>query len=359
VVLLRTFAIAMLALSAGACGGAESATGPSYPDCTEAAEECLDRLDVGSGLSLPFYRNFSLTTPNPAITQAIIVVHGVDRDANDFYHTVATAAKQAEEEGTTLVLAPHFECPDDSPPSGDVYWQCTGGGDWTHGYADASGAASPVYSYAVVDTFVSDLAKKATFPNLTKVIVTGLSAGGQLTERYAETNEIDPVSGVALEYIVLSPSSYAYLDPDRLADGATCSAEGGCSGAFTPYWDASSCSAYDQYPYGLEGRSGYVAVPSAHDLEAHYVARDVTLTVGSEDTLANAAGTDMDTSCEANAQGIDRVARAVDFWNRVNARFGAHHPLIVVPGCMHSETCMYFSPELRNLLFPAPPTGGP
>jgi hypothetical protein len=76
------------------------------------------------------------------------------------------------------------------------------------------------------------------------------------------------------------------------------------------------------------------------------------MTVGSEDTLANAAGTDMDTSCEAEAQGIDRLARAITFWNRVKAAYGAEHPLFVVPGCMHSTTCMNYSPTLRDLLFP-------
>jgi hypothetical protein len=354
---LRPILVATMSLTLGACRGAVSATGPSYPDCSAAVEECVDRLDVGSGLSLPFYRNFSLTTPNAAITQAILVVHGSNRDANNFYHTVETASEQAGQSATTIVVAPRFECPDDSPPSGDVYWQCTGD-DWAYGYPDASGAAVPVSSYAVIDQLVSLLATKATFPNLANVIVTGMGAGGQLTQRYAATNAIDPVAGAALEYIVLSPSSYAYLDPDRLSEDATCSAEGGCTGAFTPYWDASSCSDYDQYHYGLEGRSGYVAVPSVSALQAQYVARDVTLSVGDQDTLANAAGTDMDTSCEANAQGVDRLARAVTFWNRVHSQYQARHPLTVVSGCMHSETCMYDSPELRSVLFPTASAGG-
>jgi hypothetical protein len=182
--------------------------------------------------------------------------------------------------------------------------------------------------------------------------VTGVGSGGQLTQRYAATNEIDPTAGVALEYVVVAPSSYVYLDADRLSEGATCSAEGGCTGPFVPYWDASSCSDYDQYHYGLEGRTGYVAVPGVSALQAQYVARRVTLTVGDQDTLANAAGTDLDTSCEADAQGIDRLVRAVNLWNRVGAAYHAAHPLLVVPGCMHSGACMYSSPELQGLLFP-------
>jgi hypothetical protein len=26
--------------------------------------------------------------------------------------------------------------------------------------------------------------------------------------------------------------------------------------------------------------------------------------------------------------------------------------LTIVPGCMHSRSCMYFSPEVRSVLFP-------
>ncbi len=248
-------------------------------------------------------------------------------------------------------MAPRFECSDDSPPSGTVYWQCSGD-DWSHGFADASGAEPPVYSYAVVDQIITLLADKHTFPNLAQVVVTGLGSGGQLTQRYAATNAIDPVAGVGIQYLVVGPSSYVYLDADRPAVDTTCSAEG-CTGSFTPYWDASSCSSYDQYYYGIEGRSGYVGVPSAATLQAQYVARDVTIAVGSEDTLANAAGTGLDTSCGANAQGVDRVARALGFWNRVHTQYGAKHQLSVVPGCMSSRTCMYFSPELRGVLFPA------
>lgn len=337
------------AIFLAACGAGASAV--DYPACDAGAEQCLDELPVGQGLQLPFYRNFSLTGSNADVTQAVIVVHGSSRDANNFFYTVETAAEQAGADQTTLVVAPHFECPDDSPPAGTVYWQCSGR-DWAHGFRDATGAAQPIYSYAVVDQIVAALADKSTFPRLTRVVITGLSAGGQLTQRYAETNQLDPLPGAELSYLVLSPSSYAWLDPTRPAQGATCSADGGCSAPFSPYWDAAQCSDYDSYYYGLENRSGYVALPSLSALQAQYVARDVTYLVGSEDTLANAAGTDLDTSCEANAQGVDRVARAIDFWNEVTSTYQARHPLVIVPGCMHSRTCMYFSPELRGLLFP-------
>jgi pimeloyl-ACP methyl ester carboxylesterase len=304
-----------------------------YPTCSSPTEQCLDRIDVGSGLAMPIYRNVSLSVPNANITEGVVVVHGSSRDANNFFYSVITAAAEAGIDASTAVIAPHFQCGGDSPPSGDVYWQCSGD-DWSHGYADANGAMPSIYSYAVMDAIVSALANKNTFPNLTRIVVTGLSAGGQFTQRYAATNAIDPMAGAPVRYVVLSPSSYVYMDANRPAPTA-------------------GCADYDDYYYGLENRSGYVGIPSVQTIRQQYVARDLVYFVGSEDTLANAAGTDLDTSCEANTQGADRVARATSFVSTMQKTYDAEGTLTIVPGCMHSRTCMYFSPQVRQALFGA------
>ncbi len=334
-----------------ACGNSTPAD-LSYPTCSSAGQECLDDLQMDPRRAVPFIRNFSLSTPNPAITQAIIVVHGSDRDAGYFFQTVSIAAEQAGLDGQTLIVAPHFQCDDDPIRSGDVRWLCDGGPeDWSHGGPEQSEDTPAIYSFTVIDRMVAAFADKTIFPNLQSVVVTGLSAGGQFTQRYAATNGIDPVTGIAMKYVDLSPSSYVYLDPDRLSSGSLCQASGGCEGTFVPYYDAAHCPGYDDYHYGLENRTGYVAIPSADDLRAQYLSRDVTYMVGDGDVLANAAGTGMDTSCEANAQGIDRLSRAINFWNAMRMEYQATHPLVVVPGCEHSRTCMYYSLEVRSAIF--------
>jgi hypothetical protein len=305
------------------CGGGSTQT-------VDLSVAELDTFDVGQGLHIPIYRSAPLEQPNTAVTQAIIVVHGSSRDATDFFHTVWTAAQQGGVDGTTLVVAPHFLCSDDKPASDEVYFKCSGA-DWTHGYRDENGAATPIYSYEIIDSLVRRLADKTVFPNLQHVTVTGLSAGGQLTNRYAEFSDVDPLAGVDLKYVVLSPSSYAWLDGNRPES-------------------TQGCSGYDDYFYGLENRTGYVAeLPSAM-IQQRYAARNVSYFVGDQDTLANAAGTNMDTSCQANAQGADRIERAKNFWNVMKTTYQSAHPLTIVPGCPHSETCMYFSPELRDAL---------
>ncbi len=291
-----------------------------YPGCTSATEQCLERIPVGDRM-LPIYRNVSLVTPNPAITQAVIVIQNGTRNANNMFYAVATAASQSGLDDKTAILAPHFECNGDDPPAGDVYWACDDNSNgWVHGIADASGAESPIYAYAIVDQLVHALANKATFPHLTRVVVTGMSGGGQFTQRYAASNLIDPVAGVAMSYTVVAPSSFMWPNanrPDALCDG------------------------YDTYPYGLEQLAGYLTIPGEATIAKQLATRDVHYLVGSEDTLANAPGTGLDTSCHANAEGVDRIERMTNYTQALGVT------PTVVPGCMHSHACMFYSPEGR------------
>jgi hypothetical protein len=319
----------VLALAACNSGGDAPAVNASYPACTTDAQQCLDSFAV-SGHAMPIYRNVSLAAPNAAITHAVIVVHASRRDASNYFYSAMTAAEQAGADGTTAVIAPHFECGKDHPPAGQLVWQCSGD-DWSHGYGDTTWNVS---SYAVIDAIVQQLANKALFPNLTRVVVTGMGSGGQLAQRYAATNQIDPLSGIAISYAVVSPSSYVWLDSTRPQTTA------GCSG-------------YDDYYYGLQHRTGYVAIPSAEQIADELVARDVTYLVGSEDTLASQGTSGLDTSCGANAQGVDRLSRAQAFVSTVQSR-GAARTLTIVPGCTSSRDCMFYSPELRSLVLPEP-----
>jgi poly(3-hydroxybutyrate) depolymerase len=321
--------LSLLALALAACHADDSIDNVPYPSCSANAEQCLDSFAV-DGHAMPLYRNVSLTAPNAAITRAVIVVHGSSRDASNFFYSAMTAAEQDGVDATTAVIAPHFECGDDNPPAGQLAWQCSGD-DWSHGYGDTSWNVS---SYAVIDAVVQQLANKALFPNLTRVVVTGMGSGGQLAQRYAATNQLDPLGGIALSYAVVSPSTYVWLDSTRPASTA------GCSG-------------YDDYYYGLQNRTGYVAIPSAEQIVDELVARDVAYLVGSEDTLANEGESGLDTSCGANAQGPDRLSRAQAFFSTVQSR-GAAHTLTIVPGCMSSRDCMYYAPEVRAVVLGEP-----
>ncbi len=307
----------LLALLAACAHNDDPADEPTYPSCSSASEQCLDAMSVGAQ-SMPFYRNFSLTTANPNVTRAVIIVHASNRNANDYFSDAMAQAQQAGVDGSTIVIAPHFECGDDNPAANQLSWACSGQ-DWSHGYADKVAGVS---SYAIVDDFVTSLADKAMFPNLTRVVITGLGSGGQLVQRYAATNQIDPASGIAISYAPISASSYVWPDATRPSPPA-------------------NCTGFDDYFYGLQNRSGYVGLVTSDAMVANMMGRDIQLFVGSEDVLAN-AGNGMDESCGANAQGIDRLSRA-------NAYAAATaSSLTVVPGCGDDRECMLYAPELRS-----------
>ncbi len=247
----------------------------------------------------------------------MVIIHGSARNANDDFHTMMELADRAIVDDITAVVAPHFECDADHPPPDDLYWACDGVDSWSHGGLDETGSPAPISSYTAMDRLIATLANRQMFPYLTRIVVTGMGAGGQFVDRYAATTGIDPIAGgPTISYAAVAPASYMWLDASR-------------PGSFA---GSADCPSYDAYPYGLDGRTGYVAIPDAATIVDRLTTRDVTYFVGSEDTLAHSANTGLDTSCAANAQGVDRITRAINFDNAIATDRGAAQMLVTHPG---------------------------
>jgi hypothetical protein len=183
-------------------------------------------------------------------------------------------------------------------------------------------------------------------------VVTGHSAGGQFTNRYAGTTRIDKDVHVPVRYLVANPSSYLYLDADRLPAGATCDQKGNCTAEFGPYASTPACPDYNRWRYSMDQRTGYAAKVSDDELRQQMAARDVTYLLGEFDTLPVYG---FDSSCAAMAQGPTRLARGIAYWKYMNSRYGAQHKLLVVPACGHNGRCMYTADGALPLLFPKQP----
>src|SRR5262249_59613544 len=170
--------------------------------------------------------------------------------------------------------------------------------------------------------------------------VAGHSAGGQFVTRYEMANQIHEKLGVPVAYVVANPSSYAYLDSERPdSEGKE----------FRAFGDARNCTTYDNWPYGLKGRSGYSARLNDDQLKKQLVSRPTTSLVGELDTLPLAG---FDSSCPAMAQGPSRFARGRAFANYVNQKYNAQQQIMVVPLCGHSARCMFTSDQVLPILFP-------
>jgi pimeloyl-ACP methyl ester carboxylesterase len=276
-------------------------------------------VPVGEGKLLHVYRSVPLGG-SPAIHAALIMVHGTQRNVDSYFATAIAAAQAAGRFQDTIVIAPRFAANDgnrckDSIGDHELAFPCNG---WKDGQAALN---SRVDSFAAMDAVLALLDDSKRFPNLRRIIVAGHSAGGQYVQRYAAGNRIEPKLKAHVRYVVANPSSYVYLDATRPVAGA-----------------ATKCPGYDKYKYGLEALTGYMAATGAAAIRERYPKRDVTYLVGELDVNQDA---DLDKTCPAMMEGLNRRERGVNFQSYMRSNYGAAHKLFTVPGCGHSAGCMF------------------
>jgi pimeloyl-ACP methyl ester carboxylesterase len=289
------------------------------------------------GRFLKSYQSFSLAAGDSLVTQAVIVVHGVERNANDYFRNMNEAATLAGRASSTIVIAPQFQTTDDVPVADEPFWTSSG---WRAG--DLSSSAGPlprVSSYAALDTILARLSDRVRFARLSRIVVVGHSAGGQLLHRYAATSRVAPtIPDIPIRYIAANPSTWLYLGPERAAGNT-----------FAIPASAASCADYDDWHYGLQNRNTYANALTASLLRQNLMTRDVIVMLGTADTLT----ADLDVSCGAELQGARRYQRGLTFMNYMNAQTpGNGHRLVTVPGVGHSNSAMFASVDGRRAIFP-------
>ena len=296
------------------------------PVKTIAPERMAVATPAGSG-EIPLFLSADWTHPLPGIRRAVIVIHGIDRDAAVTMHGAQAARSSAGAQGqSALLIVPQFLAPVDvrtfQLTPGTLRW---GLDAWSEG-SPARGPA-PIASFDVLDAILQRLADPAILPDLREVVLAGHSAGGQMVQRYAVVAHDNPAlaaRGIRVRYVVANPSSYLYFSDDRPRPV-----------------DVASCPAFNRWRYGLAGAPPYVGATSG--LEARYAALEVIYLLGTADNDPNHIA--LDKSCAADAQGPYRLARGEAFF----AYFKARHPdmttqhLARVPGVAHSSTRMFGS----------------
>jgi hypothetical protein len=244
---------------------------PIPPPVTEIGDQ---RLPVGGGL-LPVFASRDWSQPQPGIRRVVIIVHGYERNAGDYLRHIEGMAPPPD----TLIIAPQFVAPEDvaagNLPAATLRWDRAA---WSSGLP-ASGPA-PQSSFDAIDALLARLGDRAQFPNLTEIVLAGFSAGGQLVQRYVAVGKGEAAigrGGVALRFIVGSPSSFAYFGDARPEPDGTVAAFAG----------AASCPQYNNWKYGFAGNlPPYVAAalaPGMPAIERGYATRDVTYLVGGDD----------------------------------------------------------------------------
>jgi pimeloyl-ACP methyl ester carboxylesterase len=328
--------------------------------CTTATAACEQWITFGSGPARSmFYSTHSLDAPNPTATRALVMVHGAGRNADHYFATATAAGFLAGALDNTVIVAPRFIASPDKPQPNEVMWP-NGSDSWRSGGMSPSNPT--LSSFDFLDEILRKLANKKNFPNLTKIVVAGHSAGGQVATRYAMTNKVHGTLGVEITYVVANPSSYAWPTavrplPTGDADPATADKEAlGPNGekvntrfTFGPF-DATKAPNYNRWPAGLENRkSGYTEKMTDDQLKKQLVERPTTYLLGQVDVLPLGG---FDSSPNAMAQGPTRRARGEAFFKYLTETLGAKHAAIIVPECGHNDRCIFTTDIVFPVIFP-------
>ncbi len=309
----------------------------------------------GNILKIPYYSNYQLSNSNNNVAKAIIVIHGNNRDAGNYFTNMTIAASmRPTETDSTMIIAPQFLTEDDinsfSLDSEHLYWSS---GGWKSGSNSKDNLTNPrperIPSYAVLDTIMLRLAQN--FPNLKSIVFTGHSAGGQLTNRYlATTPVVDTLCNfyeVSTKFLVANPSSYLYMDNQRRVSETINQFE-------VPN---TSCTTYNEWKYGLENMYTYPSNVGVDSIRVRMERNQVVYLLGENDNDPNSSSLDL--SCEAMLQGDHRLERGTIFFNHLINFYGNSilnkHYLDTVPNVGHSNLSMYTSEKGLFHLFESNP----
>jgi pimeloyl-ACP methyl ester carboxylesterase len=300
------------------------------------------RLAVGAKGTLPLYVSADWSKPLPAITRAVLVLHGRLRNADVYYRSAETAQAAAGEAGkSAIMIVPQFLAEVDIEgwhlPVDTLRWTLEG---WEGG--EPALGPTPASSFEALDAILARLADRNIFPNLKQVVVAGHSGGGQVVQRYAISAQGEAALTAAridVRYVIANPSSYAYFSAERPEPQI-----------------AASCPGYNNWKYGMEARPPYVA-GSAAELEQRYVARQVTYLLGTKDTNPNHPA--LDKSCMAEAEGPYRYVRGHTYAAVMAKRDGGtpNHKVWDVEGVGHDGDKMLTSSCGLAALFDLPGCG--
>jgi len=231
----------------------------------------------GNHSIMPYYSShgnaLAVARDNNDIRAVLIIVHGANRNADDYFCSAAAAlqlaiaaAAAAAQQHTipllpfesihqVLILAPRFMVRSDFPfhnlASRYLHWEDTPNGPWRYGASAISSNknyTTDISSFQVLDAFLAHVLDKTHFPHLQHVTLAGHSSGGQMVQRWALLSPVISTNDTShmLRVVVANPSSYAYLTPLRY-------------NATTKRWAVPeitdnnfSCPGYNQWEWGLD-----------------------------------------------------------------------------------------------------------
>ena len=345
--------------------------------CSESptCSETFHAFPLGDGVSLGLWQPADQPPLGSVFnaSQALVMVHGTDRNA-DQYLCWALQALQLAGRSTqdTVVVAPFFADADDKVADGIIYWDENLG--WKEGDTSSGKLRLALSSFAVMDAVIAILSDATRYPHMQRIVVAGHSAGGQFVSRYAMFG-LAQRSASNVVFVPANPSSQPYLDasrPANLPQDGSCLPLSYCDNATIPDFpfvfhvpqpaSVANCSDYNNWLYGLNALNNYTRNVSAGVavalLQRRLKAGLLRVLLGGADICnekfcSSCDSHDIDSGCQASFMGNCRLQRGWAYYRHLQQFYGdAQLPApVTVPGVGHDACSMFTSSQGLRALF--------
>lgn len=310
----------------------------SMPPCTSASQDCYrtvsleDNAQVSGNFS--FYSNYPIYLEEAEwedLKYAIIVVHGANRDADNYFSYMTSTLNSESLQESTILISPEFKASGDAG-NDDLYWN----NDWREGQSSTSSAR--LSSFEAIDALLERLSDRVAFPVLEKVIITGHSSGALFSQVYGAANTAEPMyEHLSLQYIVANSQYFYYPDNQRYDEQNN------------SFYQPTGCNTFNHWPLGYTTAPAYVSTRTDAQVDANLLSRDFVYLLG------NGSGADpaLNTSdCGAVLLGSSRFKRGEHIFDWLETQYSEQHnsTKTIVNGIGHDGQAMYQSTEFRAVL---------
>lgn len=309
----------------------------SQQPCTSASGNCFQELtlanDNNQSASFGFYRSYPVYDKTEVtwdqLEQVVLVMHGINRNAGEYFSWMNSSVSGEGALGRTLVIAPRFVVEDEAE-SGNYFWERTGWRDGANSVNEVS-----ISSFAIIDQLLEPLANTNKFPNLNRVLITGHSSGGLFTHVYAAANVAQQENpGWNWQYLPSNSQYYYYPDGRRLQENS--------ENLYTP----SNCSGYNFWPLGFRITPEYVSQLERETVNRQFLERNITYLLGNGNQPDPTLNTE---DCSATLLGSTRFQRGVNMFNYLMEAYpNANHQFLEVDGIGHDGEGIFTSQTFRT-----------
>ena len=316
-------------------------TGLGKTPCLTGTDQCIQTIQLsnnsGTSFNFDMYSNYDFIDDTEfihnSINKVVIVVHGLERNANDYFSYMATSLQSINMEESTLVLSPYFK--DSSTATGDdLFWDTR----WREG-ADSGNTSASISSFTVIDSIIENVVNSGNFPNLTTIFVTGHSSGGFFTQHYALANRAENIyTEINFEYGIANNQYFYYPDGVRYDESTQ------------QFVTPNNCSGYNFWPYGYQFSVPYLDGIEESIITGQQVTRNTTYLLGSNDT--STTGSLNTSDCQATLLGSNRVMRGENMHLYMQTFYEGtnNHEKIIVNNVGHNGYNMYNSTEFKQYI---------